>query len=119
MLGLHSVFEHHDVMQPKALEVFLHEYRITFPVAVDMPADPGTGPIPKTMKTYALRGTPSLLVIDRAGRLRLKHFGRIGDMEIAAEISALMYEQMPVVEQRRSQDSSEKGAGCDEDGCTV
>ena len=32
VIGLHSVFEHHSAMQPHALEAFLHEYRIKFPV---------------------------------------------------------------------------------------
>jgi hypothetical protein len=31
VIGLHSVFEHHDVMTPAALRVFVHEYRLTFP----------------------------------------------------------------------------------------
>ena len=38
VIGLHSVFEHHDVMTRRALEVFVHEYRIQFPVALDMPS---------------------------------------------------------------------------------
>lgn len=92
VLGLHAVFEHHDAMQPHVLEAFLHEYRIAFPVAVDAPADPGGTPIPKTMQAYALRGTPSLLVIDRAGRLRLNHFGQVSDMRIAAEVAKLIHE---------------------------
>jgi hypothetical protein len=41
VLGLHTVFEHHAVMTPAALRVFLHEYRITFPVGIDRPGDPG------------------------------------------------------------------------------
>ncbi len=92
VLGLHSVFEHHSAMQPHALEAFLHEYRIGFPVAVDEAADPGTGPIPKTMRAYALRGTPSLLLIDRSGRLRRQHFGTVSAMRIGAEISELVLE---------------------------
>ena len=38
VLGLHTVFEHHAAMTPVALEAFLHEYRISFPVGVDQPA---------------------------------------------------------------------------------
>ena len=34
-IGLHSVFEHHPVMGPEALAVYLHENRIAYPVAVD------------------------------------------------------------------------------------
>lgn len=92
VLGLHSVFEHHTAMQPHALKAFLHEYGIPFPVAVDAHDDAERTPIPKTMQAYALQGTPSLLVIDRAGHLRINHFGRVSDMRIAAEIAKLVYE---------------------------
>ncbi|MFB3046457.1 MAG: hypothetical protein ACE10A_09165 [Acidiferrobacterales bacterium] len=34
-MGLHTVFEHHDAMQPHALQAFLHEYRVNFPLGVD------------------------------------------------------------------------------------
>ena len=44
------------------------------------------------MQAYALQGTPSLLVIDRAGHLRINHFGQVSDMRIAAEIAKLVYE---------------------------
>lgn len=91
VLGLHSVFEHHDAMQPHALKAFLHEYGISFPVAVDATADPGTGPLPKTMQAYRLEGTPSLLVIDRAGHLRIKHFGHAPGIRLTAEIAKLAY----------------------------
>lgn len=40
VIGLHTVFEHHAVMTPAALRVFLHEYRIGFPVGIDMPGEP-------------------------------------------------------------------------------
>ncbi|MGZ0187988.1 MAG: redoxin domain-containing protein [Alphaproteobacteria bacterium] len=91
VLGLHSVFEHHDAMQPHALKAFLHEYSISYPVAVDATADPGTGPIPKTMRAYSLRGTPSLLVIDRNGRLQINHFGHAPGIRLAAGIAKLAY----------------------------
>ncbi|TFW15649.1 redoxin domain-containing protein [Duganella callida] len=38
VLGLHSVFEHHAVMNRAALEAFVQEYRIDFPVAIDRPS---------------------------------------------------------------------------------
>jgi hypothetical protein len=44
VIGLHTVFEHHAVMGPAALRVFLHEYRIPFPVGIDQ-ADPAH-PVP-------------------------------------------------------------------------
>ncbi len=93
VLGLHCVFEHHDAMTPVSLEAFLHEYRITFPVGVDAPA-PGI-PIPTTMGRFQLRGTPSLVVIDRAGRIRINAFGRIDDLAVGATLARLIDEPRP------------------------
>lgn len=88
VLGLHTVFEHHAAMTPVALEAFLHEYRIGFPVGVDAPGD-GKG-LPKTMAAYRMQGTPTLLLIDRQGRLRAQHFGTVSDLRVGAEIMSLM-----------------------------
>jgi peroxiredoxin len=88
VIGLHSVFEHHSAMQAHALEAFLHEYRVSFPVAVDK-ASP-TDDIPLTMAAYGLQGTPSLLVIDRQGRLQLNHFGHIDDLQLGAILGGLI-----------------------------
>lgn len=90
VIGLHCVFEHHAAMPPVALSAFLHEYRISFPVAVDMPGK--TGPLPQTMAAYALEGTPTLLLIDRVGRLRARHFGSVPDLALGAEIMMLVQE---------------------------
>lgn len=90
VLGLHTVFEHHAAMTETALAAFLHEYRIAFPVAVDAPAD--SGPIPRTMAAYGLRGTPSLLLIDKQGQLRREFFGQVEDLVLGAEIAVLLGE---------------------------
>lgn len=87
VLGLHTVFEHHEAMKPVSLEAFLHEYRITFPVGVDME---GVGSMPKTMETYQLRGTPSMLLIDAEGNLRANHFGEVSELLLGAEIATLL-----------------------------
>jgi hypothetical protein len=60
-------------MTPVSLRAFLHEHRITFPVAVDRPQAHG---MPVTMQTDGLTGTPSMLIIDKAGNLRADAFGR-------------------------------------------
>lgn len=91
VLGLHAVFEHHAAMTPLALRAFLHEYRITFPVAVDQPGPEGQ-PLPATMRAYAMQGTPTLLLYDRRGGLRQQVFGHISDMKAGAEIMALLGE---------------------------
>ncbi|MDE0802248.1 MAG: hypothetical protein OSA99_02885 [Acidimicrobiales bacterium] len=96
MIGLHTVFEHHDAMTPVSLEAFLHEYRITFPVGVDEAA--GAGGMPVTMRRYGLRGTPSLLLIDRAGQLRVNAFGQVDDLVLGARIARLIDEPVPDVD---------------------
>ncbi len=90
VIGLHTVFEHHDVMNAEALRVFLHEYRVDFPVGIDQPGD--GDPIPLTMRSYGLRGTPSLMLIDRRGNLRLQHFGQIDDLQLGAALGQLLPE---------------------------
>lgn len=91
VLGLHSVFEHHEAMQEVSLRAFLHEFGITFPVAIDMPAMHGAQP--QTMQNYQFQGTPTTILIDREGRLRLQYFGHIDDMMLGAEIASLLQEQ--------------------------
>ena len=88
VIGLHSVFEHHAVMGRPALEAFVHEYRLTFPIAIDLPADEGS--IPRTMLAYGLQGTPSLVLIDRAGRIRSIDFGPVDDMRVGAMIGGML-----------------------------
>ena len=88
VLGLHSVFEHHAAMTPVALEAFLHEYRIAFPVAVDRPSS--DGPIPYTMAAYGLRGTPSTIIIDRSGRIARHSFGAEDDLVLGLTLGSLL-----------------------------
>jgi hypothetical protein len=92
VIGLHTVFEHHAVMGPAALEVYLKENRIAYPVGVDAYADddPMRHPLPLTMCAYAMQGTPSLYLIDRQGFLRRRHFGLIDDLRLGAEIGSLL-----------------------------
>lgn len=122
VVGLHSVFEHHEAMPPHALAAFLHEYRIRFPVAVD--AAGVDGPLPQTMRAYGMRGTPTLVLIDRAGHIRRHAFGAVADLELGAEIMRLVLE--PIVDAGslgRVPEPAAPGsgpvAGCDDGVCSV
>ncbi len=108
VLGIHSVFEHHDAMRPVSLQAFIHEYRVAFPVAVDEPG--ADSPIPKTMAAYKMAGTPTLIVIDKLGRLRLHAFGRCDDMAVGAAVSELVFEQRA---------ESIGAPSCDAEGCRI
>ena len=54
VIGLHTVFEHHQVMNLEALKTFVFEYQLNFPIAVDQPA--ANSPIPLTMQAYQMQG---------------------------------------------------------------
>ena len=90
VLGLHTVFEHHAVMAPAALKVFMHEYKIPFPVGIDTAQT--DHPIPLTMQAYELRGTPSMVIIDHHGNIRLSHLGQIDDLHVGAILGQLIGE---------------------------
>ena len=90
VVGLHCVFEHHDAQGPAALKAFASEYRIGFPIGVDR-HDGHTMPV--TMRTYGLQGTPSTLLIDRVGQLRLSFFGTMSDLALGAELGLLLSER--------------------------
>ena len=88
VIGLHTVFEHHAVMTPAALDVFLREYRISHPVAVDQVV--AGQAIPATMQAYHMQGTPTLVLIDREGRLAMQQFGIVEDMRLGALVGQLL-----------------------------
>lgn len=102
-IGLHTVFEHHQAMTPVALEAFIHEYRLTFPIGVDQPG--GNDGLPVTMRTYGMRGTPTLILIDRQGRVRHHGFGQESDMAVGALIASLMAEPHAVAQTTAEQRS--------------
>jgi len=91
VIGLHTVFEHHDVMTPQALRVFIHEFRLTFPIGVDTPGE--GSPLPQTMTAYGMQGTPSLILIDAQGFIRKHSFGVESDMRLGADIGLLLAER--------------------------
>ena len=85
IMGLHTVFEHHDAMSPVTLRAFLHEYRIVSPVGVDMADE--QSPIPVTMRRYGFRGTPSSVLIGRDGLILHQTFGVEEDLAVGARIA--------------------------------
>ena len=93
VIGLHTVFEHHAAMTPVSLEAFIHEYRLSFPIGVDQPAE--SGPIPVTMARYEMRGTPTAILIGRDGGIRHHGFGQEDDMALGAIIGTLLAEPAP------------------------
>jgi hypothetical protein len=94
VIGLHTTFEHHDAFNQSMLKAFIQEYRLKFPIGLDQPNS--SSPIPHTMERYKMRGTPSLVLIDRRGLIRKHAFGPVDDLRIGAEIGALTQESLAV-----------------------
>lgn len=91
VVGLHSVFENHHAMKPAALEVFINEWKLPFPVAIDKHYEDEW--MPETMKAYYLQGTPSLIIINHIGEIQLCSFGHTDSNEIEKLILKLIKEK--------------------------
>ena len=87
VIGLHATFEHHEAITPAVVKAFIQEHRLKYPIALARPSK--TGPIPETMERYRMRGTPSLILIDKQGVIRKHAFGPVDDLRVGAEIGAL------------------------------
>lgn len=119
VIGLHSVFEHHAVMTPDALRAFAHEYRLTFPIAIDRESE--GHPLPLTMRAYGMQGTPTVVLIDALGRMRARHFGQVSDLVLGAEIGQLLAERqtIPAAPVEKPETSASEEATCDAQACRV
>ncbi|KIO47984.1 peroxiredoxin [Nitrosospira sp. NpAV] len=121
VIGLHTVFEHHAVMGRDALEVFVHEYRLRFPIGIDKYDGEPQG-IPLTMRAYQMQGTPTLILIDKSGRIRMHKFGHVSDLSVGFSIGALLSEEVevdePVANPTATGRDSENTV-CDENGCSL
>lgn len=89
VIGLHTVFEHHEAQGTEAaLTAFAHEYRLTFPIGIDLQQ----GRLPVTMAAYGMEGTPTLILIDRNGNRRFQHLGHVDDLALGHMLGTLMAE---------------------------
>ncbi|AWN51059.1 TlpA disulfide reductase family protein [Methylobacterium sp. 17Sr1-1] len=112
VIGLHTVFEHHAAMTEVALDAFIHEYQLTFPIGVDRPSE--DDPIPRTMRRYGMRGTPSTIVIDRDGVVREHAFGQVDDLTLGVLLGSLI-----AASSSAWTGQAEAASGCDNAGCPL
>ena len=68
----------------------MHEYRVTQAVGVDVAV--AGDPISSTMRRFGMRGMPTLILIDRAGKLRQHEFGRLDDLRLGMMLGQLLSE---------------------------
>jgi hypothetical protein len=67
------------------------------------------------MGAYRMQGTPTTILIDRAGQLRLQKFGHLDDLRLGAVIQALIGETGRAA---AAQAGAAAGA-CDTVGCPI
>ena len=123
------MFEHHEAMQPHALRAFVYEYRLRFPIGIDAhttierSSDNGhavSPAIPRTMHAYGMRGTPSLILIDRLGIVRYHNFGRPNDLEVGRVVGTLLSESASTSKlERMTTDLDSDKPGCTSQGCSL
>lgn len=90
VIGLNTPFEKADTQGKAALEAFVAEHGLSFPVALDKTA--GGESLPETMEAFEIQGTPTVLLFDRQGRVRRHYLGQVDDLRIGAEVMALTIE---------------------------
>ena len=121
VIGLNTPFEHADKQDKAALEAFVREHELKFPVALDKASG---GPLPETMDAFEIHGTPAVLLFDRQGRLRRHYLGQVDDLRLGAEIMALTLEarnapreQSIALERRLAAVLTDPNAHAHGDGC--
>ncbi len=118
VIGLHTVFEHHQVMSVDALTAFVDEYGLSFPIAVDKPST--SGPIPQTMNSYHMRGTPTLIILDQQGQVRLNHFARLSDMQVGNFIGRLLAQKnTSLLPGNNPSPGKSHSDQCDDNACAI
>ncbi len=101
-----------------ALQAFLHQYHVNFPVGVD--AHEAGQDIPLTMHAYHMYGTLTLILIDRFGIVRYHVFGRPDDMSVGAQMAMLRSERVATDTSNNSKDVKQKTrAACGDAGCSL
>lgn len=100
VIGLGIAFEHHGdltplyaAITPISVQVFIREYRLTFPIGLDQLSEDGH--ISLTMRRYEMRGAPTTILIGRDGRIRHRSFGQEDDMALGAMLGSLLAESPP------------------------
>jgi len=114
IIGIHTVFEHHAAMTPTTLRAFLHEYRITSPIGVDLADE--TSDIPVTMRRFGMRGTPSSVLIGLDGTIQNHTFGVEDDLALGARIAMALSGTTPT---RKTGQQTETDGDCADGRCEV
>ncbi|NWF82678.1 MAG: TlpA family protein disulfide reductase [Bryobacteraceae bacterium] len=84
--GVHSAFVGGAA---EGIEEFLQAGGYTLPVGLDME---GEGWTPRTMEAWGVEGTPTIVLLDKRGQLRMKKLGHMADARLREALDALLAE---------------------------
>lgn len=85
VVGIHSAFEGDG----SGVREFLTKGGYTLPVALDAEGDSWK---PRTMEAWEVEGTPTLVLLDKRGQLRLRKLGHIEDERLREALEQLLSE---------------------------
>ena len=71
------------------------------------------------MQAYAMRGTPTLILIDRAGHIRFHEFGRPDDLKVGMVLGSLLAEPWAAPAGVPPAGPVGVDSGCDDEGCAL
>ena len=74
LVSIHTVFEGHELQTPERLREFVREKGIEHSVGIDA-YDEEDELVPVTMRRFATRGTPHVVIVDKQGDVRFSNFG--------------------------------------------
>lgn len=84
--GVHSAFEGGAA---EGLDEFIQTGGYTLPVGVDAAGESWK---PRTMEAWDVEGTPTIVLVDKRGQLRLKKLGHLDDARLRAALDGLLAE---------------------------
>jgi hypothetical protein len=71
------------------------------------------------MRAYQMQGTPTLILIDKNGYIRLHKFGHVSDLTVGFSIGALLSEEIDESARVSDAELNPENAACSEDGCGI
>ena len=86
-------------------------------MAIDQVSE--TGPFPLLMANLHLQGTPTTIVIDAKGVVRLKHFGPVPDLVLGEMLGQLRPPNSPPKAAVSAPNQTATAGQCDDGSCSL
>jgi hypothetical protein len=91
VVGLHGSLDGQQAPDEQGLRRYAQEHKLRFPIGIDRRDHALLQSL--TLKSYSILATPTLILIDAAGRLRLQRQGVINALYLGAALATLLTER--------------------------